>query len=487
MIAVVQMLLRRTEVAGARLVTVTRNVWGQHGAVADNSAMQAPQWGLARVIALEHPEFRCLAIDVADEALRSMSALAREIVADERETDVALGASSRRVARLTELPLPALKAPYTAQPGKTYLVTGGLGALGLRLAEWLAERGARSLALIGRRGRVETEPQRATLAGLEARGVRVRVESCDVTDAAALGEVINSLTEGGTQLCGVYHLAGQVDDATLSTLTLDRLHRVIRPKLLGAWNLHRLTQGMPLDCFVMFSSVASLFGTAGQGNYAAANAFLDALAHQRRAQGLAALSINWGPWAEAGMAARLGEEAARRRAAHGIGDIAPEAGLRMMERLLSDPGVTQAMVSPIDWRKFLAGGARPFFETVGERRRPQVESDVLSRLKQSPPDKRQLVLTTYVATQVAKAVGLASADVISPDQRFMDLGIDSLIAIELRNRLQSNLGVDIPLQNFAGATSLAQLVSLLLEQLTLARVATAPPGRIGEDMEEMTL
>jgi acyl transferase domain-containing protein/NAD(P)-dependent dehydrogenase (short-subunit alcohol dehydrogenase family)/acyl carrier protein len=487
MIAVVQRLLRRTEVAGARLVTVTRNVWGQHGAVADNSAMQAPQWGLARVIALEHPEFRCLAIDVADEALASMIALACEIVADERETDVALGGSSRRVARLTELPLPALKAPYTAQPGRTYLITGGLGALGLRLAEWLAERGARSLALIGRRGRVETEPQRATLARLEARGVRVRVESCDVTDAAALGEVINSLTEGGTQLCGVYHLAGQVDDATLSTLTLDRLHRVIRPKLLGAWNLHTLTQGMPLDCFVMFSSVASLFGTAGQGNYAAANAFLDALAHQRRAQGLPALSINWGPWAEAGMAARLGEEAARRRAAQGIGDIAPEAGLRMMERLLSDQGVTQAMVSPIDWRKFLAGDARPFFETVGERRRPQVESDVLSRLKESPPDKRQLVLTSYVATQVAKAVGLASADVISPDQRFMDLGIDSLIAIELRNRLQSNLGVDIPLQNFAGATSLAQLVSLLLEQLTLASIATALPGRIGEDMEEMAL
>jgi acyl carrier protein len=256
---------------------------------------------------------------------------------------------------------------------------------------------------------------------------------------------------------------------------------------LGAWNLHTLTQGMPLDCFVMFSSVASLFGTAGQGNYAAANAFLDALAHQRRAQGLPALSINWGPWAEAGMAARLGEEAARRRAAQGIGDIAPEAGLRMMERLLSDQGVTQAMVSPIDWRKFLAGDARPFFETVGERRRPQVESDVLSRLKESPPDKRQLVLTSYVATQVAKAVGLASADVISPDQRFMDLGIDSLIAIELRNRLQSNLGVDIPLQNFAGATSLAQLVSLLLEQLTLASIATALPGRIGEDMEEMAL
>src|SRR5277367_1222125 len=187
------------------------------------------------------------------------------------------------------------------------------------------------------------------------------------------------------------------------------------------------------------------------------------------------------------MAARLGGEAAQRRAANGIGDIAPEAGLRAMERLLSDRGAIQAMVSPMVWRKFLAGDARPFFETVGKRREPQVESDLLSRLKEGPPDQRRLLLTTYLATQVAKAVGLASSDVISPDQAFMDLGFDSLIAIELRNRLQSNLGVDIPLQNFAGATSLAQLVSLLLEQLTLASVATALPGRIGEQMEEMTL
>jgi acyl carrier protein len=215
---------------------------------------------------------------------------------------------------------------------------------------------------------------------------------------------------------------------------------------------------------------------------------LDALAHQRRAQGLPALSINWGPWAHAGMAARLGEEAARRRAAHGIGDIAPEAGLRVMERLLCDREAIQATVSPIDWRKFLVENARPFYETVAKERRPPVETDdVLRRLQTSSPDERQSILTTYVATHVAKAVGLPSADTIGPDQRFTDLGIDSLIAIELRNRIQSNLGVVIPLQNFTGATSLAQLVSMLVEQLTLASVATALPDRIGEDMEEMAV
>ena len=187
------------------------------------------------------------------------------------------------------------------------------------------------------------------------------------------------------------------------------------------------------------------------------------------------------------MAARLGEEAAKRRAAHGIGDIAPEAGLRMMERLLSDPDATQAMVSPIDWLKFPARSVRPFFEAFAEGRRPPAVSDVLCRFQESPQSKRRLVLTTYVAAELAKAIGSGSPDMIGPNERFMDLGIDSLIAIELRNRLQSNLGADIPLQNFAGVTSLAQLVSLLLEQLTLASVATALPGRIGEDMEEMTL
>jgi acyl carrier protein len=159
----------------------------------------------------------------------------------------------------------------------------------------------------------------------------------------------------------------------------------------------------------------------------------------------------------------------------------------MMERLLSDPGDTQAMVSPIDWPKFLAGGTRPFLEAFADGRRPRAVFDVLRRLQESPPSNRHLVLSTYVGAQLAKAIGPGSANTIGPDQRFTDLGIDSLIAIELRNRLQSDLGVDIPLQTFTGTTSLGQLVSLLLEQLTLASVATAQPGRIGEEMEEIAL
>jgi acyl carrier protein len=318
-------------------------------------------------------------------------------------------------------------------------------------------------------------------------GTQVEVVEADITSLERVQNLIGTAHRQDLPLRGIIHAAGVLRDRLLNAMSWEDMQQVLAPKVDGAWNLHLASRACPLDFFVCFSSKASTLGSAGQGNYAAANAFLDALAHQRRAQGLPALSINWGPWAEAGMAARLGEEAAQRRAAHGIGDIAPEAGLRVMERLLSDRGAIQAMVSPMDWRKFLAGDASPFFEAIGESRRPQLESDVLSRLKESPPDQRRLVLTTYVAAQVAKAVGLASADAINPEQRFMDLGIDSLIAIELRNRLQANLGVDIPLQNLAGPTSMAQLVSLLLEQLALARVATVIASRIEEEMEEMAL
>ncbi|MGA7926494.1 MAG: SDR family NAD(P)-dependent oxidoreductase, partial [Candidatus Sulfotelmatobacter sp.] len=375
--------------------------------------------------------------------------------------------------------------PAPVRPDGSYLIAGGLGELGLKVADWMGRRGAGRVLLCGR-GKPGPSARRA-IEEMTRGGTMVEVVQCDITSPEQVRNLISTAGERGLPLRGIVHAAGVLRDRLLNEMSWEDMQQVLGPKVEGAWNLHVASRACPLDFFVCFSSTAATLGAVGQANYAAANSFLDVLAHHRRAQGLPALSINWGPWAERGMAARLGEEAARRRAANGIGDIAPEAGLRVMERLLSDPGATQAMVSPMDWRKFSLGSARPFFEALADDHRPTAGSEVLRRLQESPPDKRRLVLTTYVATQVAKAVGLGSPDTIGPDQRFVDLGIDSLIAIELRNRLQSDLGVDIPLQTFAGATSLGQLVSLLLEQLTLASVATALPGRIGEEMEEIAL
>ena len=337
----------------------------------------------------------------------------------------------------------------------SYLIAGGLGELGLKVAAWMGRQGAGRVLFCGR-----SKPgpsARRAIEEITRAGTQVEVVEADITSLEQVQTLIGAAHRQDLPLRGIVHAAGELRDHLLKAMSWEDMQQVLGPKVDGAWNLHLASRACPLDFFVCFSSTASALGSAGQANYAAANAFLDALAHHRNALGLQGLTINWGPWAEAGMAARLGEEAAQRRAANGIGDIAPEAGLRAMERLLSDPGAIQAMVSPMDWGKFLAGGARPFFEAIGESRRPQVESDLLSRLKDRPPDQRRLVLTTYVAAQVARAVGLASANRISPDQRFIDLGIDSLIAIELRNRLQSDLACDIPLQksrraNQSGAT-----------------------------------
>jgi acyl transferase domain-containing protein/acyl carrier protein len=320
----------------------------------------------------------------------------------------------------------------------SYLIAGGLGELGLKVAGWMARRGARRVLLCGR-GKPAVATTRA-IDEIRREGTQVEVIQADIASVEGVKTLVAVADRQDLPLRGIVHVAGVLRDRRLSEMSWEDMQQVLRPKVEGAWNLHLASRGCPLDFFVCFSSMASTLGSAGQANYAAANAFLDTLAYHRRAAGLPCLTINWGPWGEGGMAARLGAEAGRRRAANGIGDIAPETGLRVLDRLLSDQDAIQVMVAPIDWQRFLTSGVRPFFEAVAESSGPKAESYVLSQLRESAPDKRRCVLTTYVAARVAKAVGLASGSAVGPDQRFMELGIDSLVAIELRNRLQADLG-----------------------------------------------
>ncbi|NJM56519.1 MAG: SDR family NAD(P)-dependent oxidoreductase [Synechococcales cyanobacterium RU_4_20] len=239
------------------------------------------------------------------------------------------------VARLQPLHCPALPAStakFSLKPQASYLVTGGLGALGLILAEWLADQGARHLVLVSRRS--PNPQQQQTLAALAERGVNCDVRSLDVTDADAVAALCAELRQSPTPLAGLIHAAGSLADGLLLGQTWEQWQRVLAPKLLGSWNLHQATQADPLDFFVLFSSVASLLGSPGQGNYAAANAFLDAIAQTRRAQGQTALSLNWGPWAGAGMA-----EAVRpnRRLRQGLPLLDPAHCLEQLSQLLSDP------------------------------------------------------------------------------------------------------------------------------------------------------
>jgi NADP-dependent 3-hydroxy acid dehydrogenase YdfG len=238
--------------------------------------------------------------------------------------------------------------PGTAQikPDATYLITGGLGGLGLAVASWLTQQGGRHLMLVGRSGAGNLSPEgQQTLAELQAAGVEVKIAAADISQADQIAAILRQLAESMPPLRGVIHAAGVLDDGVLLQQTPQRIHTVIAPKAIGAWHLHRLTDGEALDFFVMFSSITAPFGSPGQGNYAAANAFLDGLAHHRRGLGLPALSINWGPWGQIGLAAH--RQQGGMQGLQGLSAIRTAVGLEIFGRLL-EINPPQAQASGLD-------------------------------------------------------------------------------------------------------------------------------------------
>jgi acyl transferase domain-containing protein len=353
----------------------------------------------------------------------------------------------------------------------TYLVTGGLGELGLAVARWMTEKGAGRVVLCGR---AKPSPAAAAAISEMARtGAQIEVVEADVSVGQQVDALIATAHKPDWPLRGIVHAAGVLRDCPLDQLDWEKMQAVLGPKAAGAWNLHLASRDCPLDFFVCFSSMASALGSPGQANYATANAYLDALAHYRNALGLPALTINWGPWAEIGMAARMGEQAARRRESHGIGDIPPAEGLRMLERLLADSQAVQAIAVPLDWRKLPGAASRTFFEAFAQPGKPAADSNVLRELKESPPAKRRLLLTAYVSARVAETVG-SQPNAIGADEKFIDLGIDSLLAIELRNRLHADLGVPLAQTLIFDRPTVRSLVDHLETCLFGDPVAEAP-------------
>ena len=245
----------------------------------------------------------------------------------------------------------------TVHAQATYLITGGLGGIGLAVAHWLAQQGARQIMLLGRSK--PTAALQPALDALTALGVKLTLVQADVTVPTQLQAALAQI-DAAMPLRGIIHAAGVLDDAALSNQNWSRFAHVLAPKMVGAWQLHRLTRNMALDFFVVFSSTAGLLGNRGQANHAAANAFLDAFVHYRRAQGLPALSINWGAWAEIGAAAELVRTQQQQMAAQGMGVITPQHGLAalgyLLTQLANQQGASQVGVVPIHWAKFLKTG-----------------------------------------------------------------------------------------------------------------------------------
>ncbi len=396
-------------------------------------------------------------------------------------------AQARHVGKVVVRP-PATAAAARIRDDASYLVTGGLGALGVRVAEWLHARGARHLALMGRSAPTPAVAER--LARLELDGTVIRVIRGDVARdedvRAALAEIAGALPA----LRGVVHAAGVVDDAVLSRLTPASLAAVFGPKVAGAWNLHTRCASLPLDFFVVFSSIASVLGSPGQGSYAAANAFLDALAAERRATGRPGLSVSWGPWAEAGMAAALGERDRRRWEDKGVRAHAPAAALDELERLLATDAA-HVMVAAIDWDRHLptfpegagrplAGLARGSTPRAAVAVAPPERPELLRRLDALPLARRSAGVLAHVGEQVVRVLQLAPTHALDPERGLKDLGLDSLMAVELRNRLQASTGRALPTTLAFDYPSVAAIARYLEREVLELEPAAARPATPGE-------
>jgi acyl transferase domain-containing protein/acyl carrier protein len=326
-----------------------------------------------------------------------------------------------------------------------HVVTGGLGALGLRVAAWLVDCGARDVCLISRR--TPNEAQIATIRAWEARGARVRLAAVDVADRGALADLFRGFD---APLVGIVHAAGTLDDGVLANQTWERFRGVLAPKVRGASNLHALTLDRDLAYFVCFSSMAAMLGAAGQGPYVAANAFLDALCQRRRALGLPAISIAWGPWAGGGMASDIDERNRARFAAVGLGAILPEQGVAILTRLIDDPRApAQVGVLPVTWARFLKQFGRNvplFYEALAKRTDDSAvrEDPTLLAFQNADDAARRPALIAYLSKQLAAVMGYASAADVDTRRVFIAMGVDSLIAVDLRNRLESDLKRALP-------------------------------------------
>lgn len=485
----VQALAVRQE-APPQLWLVTRGAQAVDSVSSPTLVAQAPLWGLGRVVGTEYPHLRCTRVDLDPEGVEPATGdLALELRSVDREEDVAFRRGVRFVARLRRREEQSSNGGGQVTPEGTYLVTGGCGGLGLHVAEWLVREGALRVVLTGR-----SEPSAEALqviARLRDTGADVNVQRGDVSSETDLRRILSSAPVEGRPLRGVVHAAGMLDDATLAEQTLARFRTVMASKVRGSWLLHQLTAADDLDFFVLFSSAAAVLGSPGQGNYAAANAFLDALAHHRRALGRAALSVNWGPWAESGMAARLGDRERQRLSAHGVESIEAAKGIALMEQLLREHAV-QVAVMPFDWSKLLPSdeGMPPSLlrDVVAKTIRPGVHSTVppdrisgglAQRLELTPMSEWSDVMTASVRQHVAKVLALPSDSAIPEHTPLTGIGLDSLMALELRNALAAAVGRALPASLVYDCPTIDALSSHLLAMLapaqTLAAAAPSAP------------
>lgn len=486
----VQALVVRQSIHSPKIWMATRGVLGWDR-IPSSPPIQAPLWGLGRVIALEHPQLWGGLVDFStqESARQRADCLWAELLDSEGEDQIAFREGRRHCARLVPHRLSPASMP-DFQADASYWIVGGLGALGLETAGWLIDRGARSLVLTGR-----SRPSESTATQLrqwEDQGVRITLASADVASLPDLKRIAEKIDQELPPLRGIVQAAGVTDDGALHRQSWPRFEKVMASKVQGSWNLHLLSQDRELDFFVLFSSAASLLGNAGQANYAAANAFQDALAGYRASLRLSALSVNWGPW-ETGIAARMAPQGGSRLLTKVFQPLKAEQGFQLLGQLLQT-GLSQLAVLPADWSVYraLAPGHLPLLSELSPQSRMPSDGGsaahqegLREKLLQQPKNQRFSTLRHHLEKELSTLLGHDLAQVSHSRKGFFEMGLDSLTAMALRNRLESALGVALSATLILEYSNVEALVKHL-EGLVVSEQETphSSPSAVPEEADD---
>jgi acyl transferase domain-containing protein/surfactin synthase thioesterase subunit/acyl carrier protein len=462
---------RSTNPTGRRLWFVTANTQKTEGQSQHVDPVQAPLWGLGRTIAIEYPAIWGGLIDLQMKEGRTpdIDLLVMELLLPSGETQIAISIDGQRnVPRLVKQSLAELPAqlPLVHQDA-TYLVTGGLGMLGRCMAKWLISKGAKHLVLTGRNATWEAAKELFSAAEINA--AAIHIIATDISRDEDVSQLMQTISNQLPALKGVVHSAGVLDDGILAQLDWNRFSRVFEPKVYGSWLLHEHTKSLKLDFFILESSLLSLLGSAGQGNYTAGNAFLDCLAAHRRAIGLPATAINWSAWSGGGLATLSGARGKAMWSSLGVKFVSPALAMQMFDRLMHRD-VDQIAVAVADWPTYADKVGKPPFlaellETPKISRASKFANGnvALDAPRTAASFEARQQLLSKLQQHVMARLGFAEA--IDPDQPLNEIGLDSLMSVSLSNSLEDEFGIPVPLTELISGPTINQLVDGVFRDL----------------------